>query len=109
MTIYKCIDTDIPWQNPNDAPSYSIWVSILTYGQHAGLGRPRFDIEPKIRGLLKDDAIVWALGKAHIITSNEDWKIKNTDIEGDKDHYLIRLEDKLGATYLIEIHQDDAL
>jgi hypothetical protein len=84
MTTYKCIGSDISWQNANDAPSYSIWVSILTYGQHAGIGRPPFDVEPKVRGLLKNDAIVWTLGKVQFITSNEDWKIKNTDIEGDK-------------------------
>lgn len=106
MTDYKCVKTNLSWLRPEDVKKYSIWSDINTYGRRA-LGNPPLDLEPKVTGLLKDDAIFWALGQAYIILRNQDWKITKLDIEGDKNDYIIKLEDELGAVRTIHIAQED--
>ena len=96
-TAYKCISTGVSFLSPDSQPTYDVFVSVLTYGNHVGLGNPPLDLDPKISGLLKDDAFFWALGQAQIILESGDWRITKRDLDGDKTSYGIWLEDKLGA------------
>lgn len=96
-TAYKCISTGVFFLSPDDQPTYDVFVSILTYGNRSGLGNPPLDLEPKISGLLKDDAFFWALGQAQVFLDGGAWRITKRDLEGDKTNYGIWLEDNLGA------------
>jgi len=102
-TAYKCIRAGLSYLNPENEMTYDIFVSVLSYGKHAGLGHPPLDLEPKVCGLLKEDAIFWALGQAQMMVEGGDWRITKRDLEGDKTKYVIWLEDELGARREISI------
>lgn len=104
-TAYKCVSTGVSFLGPEDEPKYDVFVSVLSYGNRAGLGPPPFDIEPRVRGLLKEDAIFWALGCASYLETGG-WRITRRDLEGDKLKYGIWLEDPLGARREIVISED---
>ncbi|HEY1613148.1 MAG TPA: hypothetical protein VGF97_05570 [Rhizomicrobium sp.] len=105
MSTYKCVSTDGSLASPDD-PTYRVFVSILSYGRR-GLGEPSLDLEPKVSGLLRNDAIFWALGQAQIILRNtEDAHITKLDIDGDKSDCFIQIEDPLGLIQSIHIAKE---
>ena len=96
-TAYKCVRAGLSYLDPESEMTYDIFVSVLSYGKRAGLGNPPVDWEPKVSGLLKEDAIFWALGQAQMMVDGGEWRITRRDLDGDQTKYGIWLEDKLEA------------
>lgn len=67
MARYKCLDDHY-------SNTFSVWGFVMSYGC-PNLGAPPICVEPKVSGLLKDDAVFWAQGQIQMMIDGGRWKV----------------------------------
>src|SRR5689334_19364097 len=99
MARYKCIDDSF-------SKTFSVWVFVTTYGKR-NVGTPPIPSEPKISGLLREDALFWAWGQARMMIDGGSWRMAERGPDEVGTGEVTILEDKEGAKYSIHVADED--